>query len=198
MSCKKHSRVVGETLLAPSDWSASDLFSSPEVSEVALSESFGVPFRFNGWFTTMLQVVTMRFWHLRVLSLPLLPRIRIFVLFKRQSSKHRRSHGFACTCPLLLWVCFFSQPFLPRVTSELAALILLCVLQASFGGLACTLNTHDLEILQCVAVHGFAAFPAVPRLSGASIHQNVPNQRLPQPDFGAQANRAPQQPRWPR
>ena len=46
------------TLFVPSGsgmgWSASDLFSSPEISEAALSESFGVPFRFNGWFTTML------------------------------------------------------------------------------------------------------------------------------------------------
>ena len=39
-------------------------------------------------------------------------RRRCLLLFKRQSSKHHRSHGFACTCPLLLWVCFFSQPFL--------------------------------------------------------------------------------------
>ena len=60
VSCKKHSRVVGATLFAQSDtrmsWSASDLFSSSEISEAALSESFGVPFRFNGWFTTMLQI----------------------------------------------------------------------------------------------------------------------------------------------
>ena len=69
------------------------------------------------------------FWHTLLLCLPLLvyesskviqvfqestdeSRRRCLPLFERQSSKHHCSHGFACTCPLLLWVCFFSQPFL--------------------------------------------------------------------------------------
>ena len=53
---------------------------------------------------------------------------------------------------------------LPRVTSELAALTLLCVLQASFEGLVCAVH----GILQCVVVHGFVTFPAFPRLSEAT------------------------------
>ena len=82
---------------------------------------------------------------------------------------------------------------LPRETSELAALIPLCVLHASFGGLACALETHVQGILQCVVVHVFPLFyrfhvSRMPRMSFCCIQQNAPNQRLPQPDFGDQSD----------
>ena len=193
-----------------------------------MSESFGVPYRFNGKFTSMLQHVTIiplhvrghlcaawsltmnsdvvssqvpqaamlttsgllrashvedrfpeglqLFWHPLLLCLPLLPCIRIFEghpsLPGTDTVVPAPFQATVVQTPSLSWlrlhlstpplgVFLLATISLPRVTSELAALIPLCVRQASFGVLACALETHEQGILQCVVVHDFDNFSSV-------------------------------------
>ena len=127
------------------------------------------------------------FWHPLLLYLPLLPCARIF---ESHPSLARIDGRIATAVPVPLRMTVVQTPLLswlrlhlsahpldmflpaaislPRVTTELAALAFPCVLQASFEGLVCALETHVQGILQCVVVHGFATFTAFPRLLEAT------------------------------
>ena len=151
-----------------------------------------------------------RLWHPRLLCLPLLHRMQIF---EGHPSLPRTDGRIATAVPApfkvvqtpsLSWLplhlsahplgtFLLAASSLPRVTSELAALTPLCVLQTFFGGLACALETHEERILQCVVMHDFAVIKRfhvsrMPRMSFCCVQQNAPNQRLPQPDFGAESD----------